>query len=109
WSVNGVTGGSTQAGTISADGLYMAPGDLPPGGTVQVTATSHADSSKFSTASVIISSDISVAISPGTANVELGAVQTFHAAIASSGKPDPTIHWNLSGSACPNACGTVDA
>jgi hypothetical protein len=108
WSVNGITGGSTQAGTISADGLYMAPADLPQGGTVQVTAISHADSSKFSTASVTISSDISVSISPGTANVELGAVQTFHAAIASNGKPDPTIHWNLSGTACPNACGTVD-
>jgi hypothetical protein len=108
WSVNGVTGGSTQAGTISADGLYMAPANLPQGGTVQVTATSHADSSKFSTAGVTISSDISVSISPGTASVELGAAQAFHATISSTGKPDPTIHWNLSGSACPSACGTVD-
>jgi len=51
WSVNGTTGGSTQAGTISADGLYTAPADLPPGGTVQVTATSHADTSISATAS----------------------------------------------------------
>src|SRR5208337_1378114 len=46
WSVNAVPGGSAQAGTISADGVYTAPADLPPGGTVQVTATSHADVSK---------------------------------------------------------------
>ncbi len=109
WSVNGVTGGSTQAGTISADGLYMAPADLPQGGTVQVTATSHADSSKFATAGVTISSDISVSISPGTASVELGAAQTFHGSVSSNGKPDLTIRWSLSGSSCPSACGTVDA
>ena len=109
WSVNGITGGSPQAGTISADGVYTAPADLPQGGMVQVTATSHADSSKFTTASVTISSDIIVTISPTTANVELGAVQAFHASISSNGKPDPTIHWSLSGSACPSACGSVDA
>jgi hypothetical protein len=109
WSVNGFTGGSPQAGTISADGVYTAPADLPQGGTVQVTATSHADSSKFATASVTISSDIIVTISPGTVNVELGAVQAFHASISSNGKPDPTIRWSLSGSACPNSCGSLDA
>jgi len=109
WSVNGITGGSPQAGTISADGVYTAPADLPQGGMVQVTATSHADSSKFATASVTISSDITVTISPGTVNVELGAVQAFHASISSNGKPDPTIRWSLSGSACPSACGSVDA
>src|SRR5208282_5887398 len=109
WSVNGVTGGSPQAGTISADGVYTAPADLPQGGTVQVTATSHADSSKFATASVTISSDIIVTISPGMVNVELGAVQAFRASISSNGKPDPTIRWSLSGSSCPNSCGSVGA
>ena len=108
WSVNGITGGSPQAGTISADGVYTTPADLPQGGTVQVTATSHADSSKFATVSVTISSDITVAISPGTASVELGAAQTFHASISSNGKPDPAIRWSLSGSSCPNSCGSVD-
>ena len=108
WSVNGITGGSPQAGTISADGVYTAPADLPQGGTVQVTAISHADSSKFATVSVTISSDITVAISPGTASVELGAAQAFHPSISSNGKPDPAIRWSLSGSSCPNSCGSVD-
>lgn len=109
WSVNGITGGSPQAGTISADGVYTAPADLPQGGTVQVIATSHADSSKFASVSVTVFSDISVSISPGTASVELGAAQAFHASISSNGKPDPAIRWSLSGSSCPNSCGSVDA
>ncbi len=109
WSVNGITGGSPQAGTISADGVYMAPTDLPQGGTVHVTATSHADPSKFATANVAISSDIIVSISPETASVELGAAQAFRASISSNGKPDPAIRWNLSGSSCPGSCGSVDA
>src|SRR5579862_1776924 len=29
WSVNGISGGSPQAGTISPDGLFTAPADLP--------------------------------------------------------------------------------
>jgi hypothetical protein len=104
-----IPGGSPQVGTISADGLYTAPADLPPGATVQVTATNHADSSKSSTARVTISSDVAVSVSPGSSVVELGGTQTFHASIASSGHPDSTVHWTLSGSACPTSCGTIDA
>jgi trimeric autotransporter adhesin len=109
WSVNGIPGGSAQAGVISADGLYNAPADLPQGAKVQVTATSQADPTKSSTASVSITSDISVSISPTIVSIELGAPQSFHAALTSSGKTDPTIHWSLSGAACPGSCGTVDA
>ena len=109
WSVNGISGGSPQIGTISPEGVFTAPADLPPGGKLQVTATSHADSSKSSTAGVTISSDIAVSLFPVSASVELGALQSFHATITSSGKPDPSIRWSLSGSACPNNCGAVDA
>jgi hypothetical protein len=109
WSVNGIAGGSPQVGTISPDGLFSAPADLPTGGKVQITATSHADPSKSSTAGLTISSDITVSLSPGSSSVELGALQSFQASITSSGKPDPAIRWSLSGSACPNSCGTVDA
>jgi hypothetical protein len=109
WSVNGIAGGSTQTGTISTSGAYTAPVDLPASGTVQVTATSQADSTKSSTASVTITSDISISLSPNASSVELGAKQSFQAAIQSQGHPDPTIRWSLSGSACPNACGAVDS
>jgi hypothetical protein len=109
WSVNGTPGGSTQAGTISAGGLYTAPSDLPSGASVQVTATSHADSSKSATAAVTVTSDMSISLSPSMASVELGAQQSFQATIQSQGKPDPTIRWTLSGTACPGSCGTLSA
>ena len=109
WSVNGTTGGSVQAGTISADGVYTAPVDVPPGGMVQVTATSHADISKSSTAGVTVSSDLALSLSPNVANVELGATQSFQASVQSQGRPDTTIRWSLSGTACPNSCGSIDA
>lgn len=109
WSVNGIAGGSPQVGTIAPDGLFTAPADLPIGGKVQITATSHADSSKSSTAGVTISSDIGITLSPLSTSVELGALQSFQASITSSGKPDPAIRWSLSGPPCPNNCGAVDA
>ncbi len=109
WSVNGISGGSPQVGAISPEGLFTAPADLPPGGKVQVTATSHADSSKSSTAGITVSSDIAVSLSPFSSSVELGALQSFRASITSSGKPDPSIRWSLSGPACPNNCGAIDA
>jgi len=108
WSVNAVPGGSAQVGTISADGLFTAPADLPSGGKVQVTATSHADPTKSSTAGVTVSSDITISLAAFSPSMELGVVQSFHASITSSGKPDPTILWTLSGPACPNNCGSVD-
>ena len=109
WSVNGLPGGSAQAGTISADGVYTAPTDLPSGGIVQVTATSHADSSISATANVSVTSDISISLSPNAANVELGATQSIQATIKSQGHPDPAIRWSLSGASCPSSCGTFDA
>jgi len=107
WSVSGVAGGSAQAGTISADGLYTAPIDLPTGGTVQVTATSQADASKSASATVTVVSDLTVSVTPNASSVELGAQQSFQATIQSQGKPDPTVRWSLAGAACPNACGSI--
>ena len=108
WSVDGVTGGTTTTGTISAAGVYTAPADLPSPTTVQVTATSHADPTKSATASLTIASDIGVAIAPGSAGVELGATMPFRASITSSGRPDTAVRWSVSGTACPSSCGAVD-
>jgi hypothetical protein len=103
-----VAGGPAQAGTISADGVYTAPIDLPTGGTVQVTATSQADASKSASATVTVVSDITVSVTPNAPSVELGAQQTFQATIQSQGKPDLSVRWSLVGAACPNACGSVN-
>jgi hypothetical protein len=109
WSVNGVTGGNAAVGTITTGGMYTAPADLPSPASIQVTATSRADPTKSATASVTIASDISVAVAPGSAGVELGATQAFRATVTSSGHPDLAVRWSVSGTACPASCGAVDA
>lgn len=57
WEVNGVQGGSSTAGVISTtvpgttdEALYLAPGSIPSGGSVTVTAISQADTSKSASA-----------------------------------------------------------
>ena len=110
WSVNGVSGGNSTVGTISAQGLYTAPTDLPAPANVTVTATSAAQPASTGHAQVTVTSDITVGISPNnTTNVELGAQQSFSATLTSAGQPDPTIRWTLSGATCPGACGSVGA
>lgn len=108
WSVNSVPNGSASTGTISASGIYTAPADLPASPTVNVTATSVEDTTKSATAQITITSDITIALTPSSAGVELGATQAFHATIGSAGHPDTTVRWSLSGATCPTSCGTVD-
>ena len=109
WAVNGIVGGTSALGTITAEGIYTAPGDLPSPAIVEITATSVADPSKSATAQVTVASDVSVALSPGAANVELGAALGLQAGVTSAGHPDTTVRWSLSGAACPSACGTLTA
>jgi hypothetical protein len=109
WSVNGVPGGSPATGTITAAGVYTAPQILPALTSVTVTAQSVADPTKQASATITILSDITVALTPSTIGVELGATQPFHAAVSSSGQPNAAIRWSISGSACPAACGSLDA
>lgn len=73
WSVNGIPNGNVLVGVISATGVYTAPADLPGNLSVQVTATSVADATKSNSAQITLASDISIALAPGAANVELGA------------------------------------
>ncbi len=43
WMVNGVQGGSPFTGTITPEGLYTAPASIPPGGSVNISASLIAD------------------------------------------------------------------
>jgi hypothetical protein len=54
WSVNGVAGGSSTVGTISATGLYTAPSSIPSPATVKVTATDQASPTLTGSASVTV-------------------------------------------------------
>ncbi|MBZ5662228.1 MAG: hypothetical protein LAO08_17650 [Acidobacteriia bacterium] len=110
WSVNGIAGGNPAVGTIDATGLYTAPGALLASGAVTVQAASVDDPSKTASASVKITSDVSVSISPATSSVELGASFAFSGTVTSMGKPNPSFTWVVSETGCTGAsCGIVDA
>jgi hypothetical protein len=110
WNVNGIAGGNSAIGTISATGLFTAPQTLPqPAGAV-IQAVSVADSAASASVTVAITSDVAVSVTPPSASVELGAAQTFVPHIASAGNPNPTVTWTLTGTGCANsACGIIDA
>ena len=42
WTVDGISGGSPQVGTVDPTGLYVAPAQAPPGGQVTIRATTAA-------------------------------------------------------------------
>ena len=54
WSVNNTAGGNSTLGTVSSAGLYTAPDLVPSSGSVTVTATSQADSTKSASATVAL-------------------------------------------------------
>jgi hypothetical protein len=109
WSVNGVAGGSPLSGTISTGGVYTAPQILPTSTTVTITAQSVADATKQASATITLFSDITISLTPVATGVELGATQPFHAVVNSSGHPEVTVRWSISGASCPAACGSLDA
>src|SRR5262249_17813486 len=55
WAVNGVDGGNSSVGYISASGLYTAPAVVSGKVTVTITAHLSSDSANFATASAVIS------------------------------------------------------
>ncbi len=58
WSVNGIAGGNSTLGTISASGLYTAPKVKPSPSVVTVRATSIADPAQSASASVSITTKL---------------------------------------------------
>jgi len=64
WSVNGVAGGNSTVGMISASGAYTAPVAVPTPATVTITAVSVADSTKMGSAQATVM--------PSTATVTSG-------------------------------------
>jgi uncharacterized protein (DUF1800 family) len=54
WSINGVPGGNATVGTISSGGIYTAPATVPNPNTIQVQATSLADTTASSTSTATI-------------------------------------------------------
>lgn len=63
WKVNGVAGGSSTGGTISAAGLYTPPAAVPTSNTVTITAVSQASSSASGSLSEAILNPVPVVTS----------------------------------------------
>jgi uncharacterized protein (DUF1800 family) len=83
WTVNGVAGGNSTTGTVSATGTYTAPLVLPTPSTVTVTATSVEDPTRSASATITLENAIPVisSVTPTT----LTANMTFEMIVNGTG------------------------
>jgi uncharacterized protein YjdB len=92
WSINGIAGGNSTLGVIDNTGLYTAPVAVPTPGTIQVQATSVADSSQSATAQALITPDTTppqvIAVTPANLMVNVSLEPTIQ--ITFDGKMDPS-------------------
>jgi Fe-S cluster assembly iron-binding protein IscA len=108
WSVSGNGCSGSTCGIISSAGLYTAPGSVPSPAQVTVTATSSADPTKKSTATVTILPTILISISPSSTQVPVGTKQQFNATV--TGTSDTAVTWKLTGTGCSgSSCGTLSS
>ncbi|MGH9712510.1 MAG: hypothetical protein ACRD5M_04330 [Candidatus Acidiferrales bacterium] len=108
WTVNNVPGGNAAVGTITAAGLYIAPVDLPMPATVTVIAVSRADPQASASASVNLTDDIVVSVTPNLVNIATGGAQVFTATVTGTGNPAKTVTWSVNGIGGGNASlGTI--
>jgi hypothetical protein len=83
---------TASAGSVSPSGLYAAPSLA---GTYIVQATSVADPTKSASASVTVSSPVSVVISPVSASMQTGGSQQFTASV--TGATNASVTWSATG------------
>jgi hypothetical protein len=69
WSVNGIAGGNSTVGTISAQGIYAPPSVLPAPNVVQIKAASATDpsASSSSTVTLLNAAPVVTGVSPALA------------------------------------------
>jgi len=112
WTVNGAPNGNATVGQICISGSdpctppplatapgsvdYLAPAAVPSPAQVTVEAASVADPSRFAAASVTITPQISVTISPPSLTLPPQQVQTVTATVV--GVPDQNVTWDVNGS-----------
>ena len=112
WKVNGVDGGNSTYGTITASGVYYAPGTVSSTVTETITAVSTANTSIIGTASVTLTPSTSststfVSVSPSYVVLAAGAQQTFAAQVSST---TASVTWKIACKAADvTACGTISS
>jgi len=85
WSVQEIGGGS-----IGGDGTYTAPATS---GAYHVVATSHADPTTSGSATVTVSSPVTVSVTPSSASLTGGTSQKFQASV--TGSTDTAVAWSV--------------
>ena len=85
WSVDGIEAGDATVGTISPEGLYTAPGDVPSGGMVTVAAT------LVSAPGVVGEVDVTILPPPSTPGSALVLASVGGTAISVGGGAEMTI------------------
>ncbi len=76
WTVNGLPGGDTTTGTITAEGLYTAPAVVPTPATVSVSATHLDDASLTASATVTIVPPLPVFLAASPVSVGIAELRT---------------------------------
>ena len=108
WALSGAGCAGPACGTIAVSGLYTAPATPPVPATVTVTATSVADPTKMGTGTVTVQPGVAVSVSPTTAALLTGAMQTFVATVTGSGG-NTAVTWSVNGVVGGNATvGMID-
>ena len=98
WTVNGITGGNSTVGTISATGLYTAPRVPPAPSTVTVTGTSAAYSSmSCSIAITVLPPPLTVSVNPSALDLQVsGTVQLADTVTTTSNLPfSSAVTWGV--------------
>ena len=115
WSVNGVAGGNTTIGSISAQGLYAAPASAPEPATVTIAATSVASPAVSQGLPVslaapppdTVNTPVTLALN-GAATVTLGTTSQYAATI--TGSTNTSVTWSVNGVAGGNtSVGSISA
>ena len=107
WFVDGLPGGNSVVGTVSATGLYAAPTSIPNPPTIAVVAQSTVDKTKQAVADLVLKSlPIVIAVSPLNVTVNLAQSQQFTAIV--SGTSNTAVTWTVNGVAGGSAStGTI--
>jgi uncharacterized protein (DUF1800 family) len=92
WAINGIPSGNATVGTITAGGVYQAPMTVPTPNTIQVTATSLADTTASSTGTAtitnpapVVSAVLPTTIPVGSFTVVVSGQQFANGAVVSFG------------------------
>jgi hypothetical protein len=105
WSVSGCELTPDSCGSISSGGLFTAPSLVAKQGSVTITATAHADSTKSATSSFLLM-PISITLSPGLSVYVAPGAQSNFTAVLDHDPGNAGVTWSLAGTGCSGAaCG----